>query len=175
MQLQKNLPIITFNVLRHLLWETCSLISKRARSQFLQISYWHLLKSYLRWFNNGNQRILRLLLPRGEKRSQSRKYRRRNRKIQEVIKFFNDNLQWSFITLQYFSSFSEHQKSPLIIINISTLSYHFKLCNKDLLCGYQLNKVNRLLLKKSWNFQHVHRSNSTLKISSHNCKQLALN
>lgn len=35
----------------------------------------------------------------------------------------------------------DHKKSPLIIINLSTLSYHFKLIAKDLICGYQLNKI----------------------------------
>lgn len=37
--------------------------------------------------------------------------------------------------------FSEHQNKPLIIVNLSTLSYHFELNNKDMLCGYQLNKI----------------------------------
>lgn len=36
---------------------------------------------------------------------------------------------------------SEHQKDPIIVINLSTLSYHFKLNKKDLICGYQLNKI----------------------------------
>lgn len=36
---------------------------------------------------------------------------------------------------------SVNGKGPLIIINLSTLSYHFKLKPKDLLCGYQLNKI----------------------------------
>lgn len=38
-------------------------------------------------------------------------------------------------------AFSLHQKPPLLIINLSTLSYHFELKIKDLLCGYQLNKI----------------------------------
>jgi len=30
---------------------------------------------------------------------------------------------------------------PKIMIDLHTLSYHFKINKKDLICGYQLNKI----------------------------------
>jgi hypothetical protein len=82
------------------------------------------------------------------KSSQASKQSKSSRKSQNTEgkekKSWNRNLRLIEIC-------SEHQKNPLVIINLSTLSYYFKLCNKDLLCGYQLNKVK--LMKIAGNLQ----------------------
>lgn len=46
---------------------------------------------------------------------------------------------WNFLLIYFFSS--ETGKNPLLVINLWTLSYQFKIKAEQQLCGYQLNQI----------------------------------
>lgn len=43
----------------------------------------------------------------------------------------------------YELSFSTHEEHPVLLINLWTLSYHYQIQVKELLCGYQLNNIKK--------------------------------